>query len=180
MAYKTRPGESQFQARQRIARAKGFASYSKYRRAPVNDRLGATRRLQTRDAAYARRSKGSENVIRTRSRQRVVTPAGTVLTSTDMRRHRALAREAEARDLPVSYTVVVRLPGFDRRRRDKRRRRGRETARRTVRFTIDPGEIDVSSVGAFTDEWREALIDALESLYAGGGGFAVETITAVA
>lgn len=125
MAYKTRPGETQHQARERIARAKGFASYRAYRKAPAKRREEATTQLARRDPGYARTSRSSRGTIRTRAGRRVSTPGGLVLTTTDMRR-----LYAELRDLAPGRAVNVwacvkndRLvaAGHRRKRGDRRR-----------------------------------------------------------
>lgn len=178
MAYKTRPGETQHQARERIARAKGFASYRGYRTAGVQRRTAATGALAARDPGYRERAKGALRTIETRRRARgITTPAGTVITTTSPRRLRAAVRDATG---PVDFTVTVSLGGIDRRRRDPRRAHGRDTAVRTVRFTVYPGEADTDTVADFADWLDDAIDDAIDELYAGSSGnAAVQSISVV-
>lgn len=167
MAYRTRPGETQFQARQRIARAKGFGSYRQYRQAGVQAREASTRRLASRDRGYRDRARGVVETIRTRQRARVETGAGVVITSTSMTRLRAELRDHGAGQVQVR--AVVSLGGVDRRRRDPRRRHGRETSFRVVSFTAWADDFDTSSVDAFTADLEDAITDQLEQMYAGVG-----------
>lgn len=96
-----------------------------------------------------------------------------MLNSTDLRRQYAHVRAAvrdQGGDVGVSMYAVVTLTGIDRRRRDPRRGKGRDTGYRTVRGFTSSDELE-------TDEGREAFVDAfeqwiddlLESMYGGAG-----------
>lgn len=179
MAYKRRAGETAHGARERIARAKGFRSYSEYRRSSAQVRENATRRLAREDASYRANLESATASIRRRASARVRGEHGTTLTSTDMRRQYAHVRAAHRRngEVDVHVYAVVQVGGIDRRRRDPRRARGRDTGYRTLRFTTTSTDLaadDDGDSGAFADAFADAIDDALDSLYAGsaGGGLA--------
>lgn len=178
MAYRTRPGESQYAARNRIARAKGFGSYREYRTASAQVRERSTRKLAREDARYARTLDSSTASIRKRAAAYVRGAHGSTLTSTDLRRQYAHVRgahRAAGGDVDVSVYAVVQMGGFDRRRRDPRRHHGRETGYRTLRFTTTSSDLaadDDGDPGAFADAMDEAMDSELEGLYAGYAGSA--------
>lgn len=182
MPYKQRPGESQHQARERVARAKGFDTYSQYRRASAQDRQRATRRLiaeSGESSSYRRGARGADVTIRNRARARSVTAAGEMTTTRDRRRLRAIVADAQARGLSVTARVVVQVDAFDRRYRDPRRRKGRDTGVRTIK-RLDVSSLDTSSAAAFADDLSDAIADAIDEMYAGAGssgGWSVETMT---
>ena len=168
MAYKTRPGESQFQARQRIAREKGFASYRDYRTssAPVRER--STRALAARRPDYDVRSATAS--IRRRASTRFVSAAGETLTSASVRAQYAHVRGADPDGVAV-FQLTVLVGAVDRRRRDARRTRGRDSGYRTLQFTVPIADTDVDDgLGAFADWLDGAVDDALDALYSGGSG----------
>jgi hypothetical protein len=178
MAYKTRPGETQHQARERIAREKGFGSYREYRKRSGQERERATRQLAANNPEYARTVRASSAAIRTRAARDERYPGGRVLTTTDYRRLRAAVRDAEPTSVELHFRVVVFLGGIDRRRKDARRQKGRDTAYRTLRFTAWPDDFDTSDADGFAGD-LDAMIDgALDRLYAGGGGaaWALDTV----
>lgn len=97
MAYRTLPGETQYQARVRIAREKGASSYREWRKLPPAVRAEKTRAREIKVAAE-----------RPRSRQRLYrTPHGETLHSTNVREIRAFLNRAARADRHVTGTVTV-------------------------------------------------------------------------
>lgn len=189
MAYKARPGETQHHARERIAREKGFDSYRQYRQQSGQARERATRELAARDPGYARTLRSSTAAIRARARERVATPAGTILTTTSMARLRAAVRDHP--DVVLPFTIVVTVEGVDRRRRDARRSKGRDTGYRTLRIGItdDAGFIprdaqylvSTDTVADFEADLDVAITDAIQHLDSPTGNevFTIDTISVV-
>lgn len=179
MAYRRREGETAHQARERIAREKGFRSYRDYRKRSAQERQNATAalvRARGPRSSYARGARGADVTIRNRARQRVETTAGTVLTSRDPRRLRP-AIAAASPDAMVSFRVVVRVEDVDRRRRDPRRRRGRDSGFRNLEWQTAAGMIDTSSPAALR-RWLDAEIRRqMNRRYP--GGYTVDTVTVV-
>lgn len=181
MAYKTRAGETQYQARQRIARAKGFRTYREYRTSSPQARERATEALIRRDEGYGRSARSAARVIRTRARQEVETGAGRVLTTGSVERVRRFIG-VQPSGAELSWRVVVRVRGgeFDRRRRDKRRGRGRETGFRVITWTDRAQVWTADDREAFGDELDQEIQGELDRLYSGYHDWTPDTIAIVA